>query len=96
MSDGTAQAGTTIPGYVSGTWTIDPAHSNVGFAVRHMMVGKVRGRFSRFTGQVVTASRLSESSVTAEIEMASVERGQSNATTTSVHRTSSRWRSTRP
>jgi polyisoprenoid-binding protein YceI len=36
------QAG-TIPGYVAGTWTIDPVHSEVGFSVRHMMVSKVRG-----------------------------------------------------
>jgi polyisoprenoid-binding protein YceI len=34
---------TTIPGYVAGTWTIDPVHSEVGFVVRHMMVSKVRG-----------------------------------------------------
>ncbi|MPZ63340.1 MAG: hypothetical protein GEU93_19055 [Propionibacteriales bacterium] len=75
MNNGTAQTGTTIPGYVAGTWAIDPVHSNVGFAVRHMMVSKVRGRFVRFTGQVVTASRLSDSSVFAEIDMASVDTG---------------------
>ena len=34
-----------IPGYVAGTWTIDPVHSEVGFSVRHMMVSKVRGKF---------------------------------------------------
>jgi polyisoprenoid-binding protein YceI len=26
-----------IPGYVTGTWTIDPAHSDVGFAIRHRL-----------------------------------------------------------
>ena len=25
-----------IPGYVAGTWTIDPVHSEVSFVVRHM------------------------------------------------------------
>ena len=42
-----------IPGYVAGTWAIDPVHSEVSFVVRHMMVSKVRGRFDgriRFLG----------------------------------------------
>ena len=39
---------TAIPGYVAGTWTIDPVHSEVGFSVRHMMVSKVRGKFTSF------------------------------------------------
>ena len=40
----TADHGTlTIPGYVAGTWTIDPVHSEIGFSVRHLMVSKVRG-----------------------------------------------------
>jgi len=29
-----------------GAWTVDPAHSRLGFSVRHMMVSKVRGQFS--------------------------------------------------
>ena len=44
----------TIPGYVAGTWTIDPVHSEVGFSVRHMMVSKVRGKFTAFSGEIVT------------------------------------------
>ena len=47
---------TTLPGYVAGTWTIDPVHSEVGFTVRHMMVSKVRGKFSAFSGQFVTGT----------------------------------------
>jgi polyisoprenoid-binding protein YceI len=50
---------TTIPGYVAGTWTIDPVHSEVGFTVRHMMVSKVRGKFNSFSGQFVTGTDLS-------------------------------------
>ena len=37
-----------IPGYVAGTYTIDPGHSDVAFTVRHLMVSKVRGHFTRF------------------------------------------------
>ena len=33
-----------------GTWTVDPAHSTVGFVARHLMITKVRGRFTDFSG----------------------------------------------
>jgi polyisoprenoid-binding protein YceI len=68
------QAG-TIPGYVAGTWTIDPVHSEVGFSVRHMMVSKVRGKFTKFSGQLVTGDDVLASSVTAEIDLSSIETG---------------------
>jgi polyisoprenoid-binding protein YceI len=32
------------------SWTFDPAHSVIGFAVRHLMISKVRGTFDRWTG----------------------------------------------
>ena len=64
-----------VPGYVAGTWTIDPTHSEVGFSVRHLMVSKVRGKFNKFSGQIVTAEDLPSSSVTAEIDLASIETG---------------------
>jgi polyisoprenoid-binding protein YceI len=66
---------TSIPGYVAGTWNIDPVHSEVGFAVRHMMVSKVRGRFNTFSGQLVTGENPLASSVTAEIDLASIITG---------------------
>jgi polyisoprenoid-binding protein YceI len=66
---------TGIPGYVAGTWTIDPVHSEVGFAARHMMVSKVRGRFTRFSGQVVTGEDPLASSANAEIDLASITTG---------------------
>lgn len=34
------------------TWTIDPAHSTVEFAVKHMMITTVRGRFSQVEGSI--------------------------------------------
>jgi polyisoprenoid-binding protein YceI len=72
----TASIATTIPGYEAGTWNIDPIHSEVGFSVRHMMVSKVRGRFTTFSGQIVTGADPAQSSVTAEIDLASIETGQ--------------------
>ena len=66
---------TGIPGYVAGTWSIDPVHSEVGFTVRHMMVSKVRGRFRTFSGQIVTGASPLDSSVTAEIDLSSIDTG---------------------
>ncbi len=33
-------------------WSIDPAHSQIQFTVRHMMISNVRGRFESFSGKV--------------------------------------------
>jgi len=66
----------SVPGYEAATWNIDAAHSEVGFSVRHMMVSKVRGRFTNFSGQIVTAENPLESSVTAEIDLTSIHTGQ--------------------
>ena len=62
-----------IPGYVAGTYTIDPGHSDVAFTVRHLMVSKVRGHFTRFQGQLTLAPDPLASSVTATIELASID-----------------------
>ena len=64
---------TQIPGYVVGTWDIDPVHSDVSFTVRHMMVSKVRGRLGAFTGEIVTGPRLGDSTVTAAVDASSVD-----------------------
>jgi polyisoprenoid-binding protein YceI len=66
---------TSVPGYVAGTWSIDPVHTEVGFAARHMMVSKVRGRFRTFSGQIVTGADPLDSSVTAEIDLSSIDTG---------------------
>jgi polyisoprenoid-binding protein YceI len=65
-----------IPGYVAGTWAIDPVHSEVSFVVRHMMVSKVRGRFDTFEGTIVTAEDPLASSVTASVDLSSINTGQ--------------------
>lgn len=64
-----------VPGYVAGTWTIDPIHSHVGFVIKHMMVSKVRGHFAAFSGQFTTAADPLESTVTATIDTTSIETG---------------------
>lgn len=64
-----------IPGYVAGTWTIDPVHSEVAFIARHMMVSKVRGRFGDVRGTVVTKDNPLDSTVEATIDVASLTTG---------------------
>jgi polyisoprenoid-binding protein YceI len=66
---------TIIPGYVVGTWNIDPVHSEVTFTVRHLMVSKIRGKFTEFTGNIVTAENVLDSHAEGEVEMASIDTG---------------------
>ncbi|MBE9373364.1 YceI family protein [Saccharopolyspora sp. HNM0983] len=69
---------TQIPGYVQATWDIDSVHSEVEFTVRHMGVGKSRGRFGSFRGEIVTGETLEQSSVTATIDATSVDTGNAD------------------
>lgn len=56
------------------TWNIDPSHSAIHFSVRHMVVSKTRGRFSKFSGQLVfDPADLTTGSVEVTIEPASVD-----------------------
>ena len=71
----TASTSTKLPGYVVGTWDIDPVHSDVSFTVRHMMVSKVRGRLGAFSGEIVMAPEFTDSSVTATVDATSVDTG---------------------
>ena len=64
-----------FPGYVAGTWDLDPVHSHIGFAARHLMVSKVRGKFDKFDVQIVTAEKPLDSTVTVSIDAGSVDTG---------------------
>ncbi len=50
------------------TYTIDPAHSEVGFVVRHMGFSKVRGRFEKFEG-TLTGNPADPASMKAHVEI---------------------------
>lgn len=62
----------------AGTWTIDPTHTRIGFVARHMMVTKVRGSFGTYTADVSIGANPLESSVRAEVEMASIDTGNAD------------------
>ena len=57
-------------------WTVDPAHTNVGFSVRHMGLSTVRGRFTNFDGGVEgDPSDVSTANARLEIDTASIDTG---------------------
>jgi polyisoprenoid-binding protein YceI len=72
---GTAMTATTAPQVEKPTiWQIDPAHTLVEFAVKHMMFTTVKGRFGGVHGTIVDdAADPSRSSVEVEIDAASID-----------------------
>jgi polyisoprenoid-binding protein YceI len=58
-----------------GIWNVDPVHSSVGFVARHMMISKVRGHFSTFSGAITVAEDPLQSSVEAEVDLGSIATG---------------------
>lgn len=73
MTSTSTQIATTLAD-LSGTWTIDPAHTRVGFVARHAMVTKVRGGFNEFEGRaVVDPEDFTRSSVSLTIQAASID-----------------------
>jgi polyisoprenoid-binding protein YceI len=59
----------------AGRWTVDFAHSSVGFTVRHLGVSKVRGRFNAFEADVVVGDDLTGSSLNASVALGSIDTG---------------------
>jgi polyisoprenoid-binding protein YceI len=56
-----------------GTYVLDTSHTHAGFAARHLMVSKVRGRFATVTGKITVADDPTESVVDVSIGAASVD-----------------------
>jgi len=58
------------------TWTVDPAHSQVGFAVKHLVVSTVRGEFAAYSGTLkLDEQDVTKSSVEASIDVNSIDTG---------------------
>lgn len=59
---------------LTGTYTLDPGHSRIGFTARHAMVTKVRGAFNEFTGTaVLDGANPANSTATVTIKAASID-----------------------
>ena len=68
----------TLANLTPGTWAVDAAHSDVAFVARHLMVTKVRGRFTDVSGTVTVAEDFGASSVSAAAVVASVDTGNAD------------------
>ncbi len=57
-------------------WTIDPAHTEIGFRVKHLMISTVRGKFIKFQGEILMPEDdFTKAEITFSAETASVDTG---------------------
>jgi polyisoprenoid-binding protein YceI len=68
--------GLTVP--TAGTFSLDPAHTTVGFVARHLVVSKVRGSFTEVSGTIQVAENPLDSTVEVVIGAASISTGQTD------------------
>jgi polyisoprenoid-binding protein YceI len=61
---------TLIP---TGTWNVDPAHSKIGFAIKHMGIATVRGEFTEFAGSLEVGDDLSSAKASGTVKVESVD-----------------------
>lgn len=64
-----AFAGKSIP---AGNFSVDPAHSKIGFEIPHLVISTVEGQFSKFDGAIVIDEKLEKSKATLNIETATI------------------------
>lgn len=62
-----------VPGYRPGTWVLDPAHSEVTFSIRHMMISKVRGKFGIKNATLIAPENPLEATVQASVDVTSID-----------------------
>jgi polyisoprenoid-binding protein YceI len=69
----TTENTTSIP---AGTWTVDPVHSTIGFAVKHMGIATVRGEFTEFEGTLEIGENGSSPKAYGTVKAESVNTGE--------------------
>ena len=65
-------------GLIPGHWVLDTLHSSVLFSIRHLGLAKVRGRFDRFNATLDVGPNLAATSVSATIDLASINTNNSD------------------
>jgi polyisoprenoid-binding protein YceI len=63
----------TIP---AGVYNVDPAHSNVGFEVRHMGIATVRGKFGTFEGKIDATG--DAPALEGSVDVSTIDTGEAN------------------
>jgi polyisoprenoid-binding protein YceI len=76
MATGTSSTTRTRSIIPPGTWRVDPAHSSVQFAVKHMGIATVRGKFTRFEGTLEVGEDLASSKAYGKVDVASIDTGE--------------------
>jgi polyisoprenoid-binding protein YceI len=78
MSTTTTATATSTSAPALTNWKIDPAHSQAEFAIRHLMISTVKGRFGVVNGTVVTdESDLTKSKIEASLDVTSIHTHES-------------------
>ncbi|MBO1335861.1 YceI family protein [Streptomyces sp. VRA16 Mangrove soil] len=66
-------------GALTGDYTVDPAHTTLGFVARHAMVTNVKGSFTDFTGELhLDGSDPAKSTASFDVQMTSIETGNAD------------------
>ncbi len=65
---------TAVP---TGTWNVDPAHSKIGFSVKHMGIATVRGEFTEFQGTLDVGENLASATARGTVKVQSVDTNES-------------------
>lgn len=73
MTTTTAPVPSALEALTPGTWTVDAGHSTIGFVVRHLVVAKVRGQFTDFSGTLTIAEDRLQSTVEATVQATSID-----------------------
>jgi polyisoprenoid-binding protein YceI len=72
-------APTAVVEDLTGDWTIDPAHTRIGFSARHAMVTTVRGQFKEFEGTAhIDGANPAGSTVSVTIKGESIDTGNAD------------------
>src|SRR5690625_7906458 len=62
----------------TGSYTLDPTHTIIGFVARHAMVTKVRGKISEWDATIETADTPADENIEVVVKTASVDTGNAD------------------
>src|SRR5574338_1383434 len=66
---------TSVEKLVKSSWTVDKAHSKVGFSARHMVISEVEGQFREFNISVDAGDDFTDSDIEVIIKIGSIDTG---------------------
>jgi len=65
----------STPKIEGGKYSLDAAHSKVGFDVTHLVIASVEGRFNGVTGEIEMGKKLEDTKITAKVDIKTVSTG---------------------